>query len=210
MQAFGEYIFGKARGKKNAIIVNWSRGIGWGIIIDGKIYKGTNGFSGEFSHIKVVEDGDLCICGKTGCLETISSGNTLLKYAKQGIKDNVVTQLKSKNQLESKKIRVEDIILAARLGDEFSISILSKVSMEFGKGLSYIIQLLNPRIIVLNGSMSKANQFVLTPIQQSLNKHCIEKINSNSEVVISDLGEKSGILGVAATLYQKIFSDMII
>jgi hypothetical protein len=58
--------------------------------------------------------------------------------------------------------------------------------------------------------LSKANQFVLTPIQQSLNKYCIEKISSNSEVVISELGEKSGLLGVAATLYQKIFSDMII
>ncbi len=82
--------------------------------------------------------------------------------------------------------------------------------MALGKGLSYIIQLLNPEVIVLSGNLSKANQFVLTPIQQSLNKYCIEKISSNSEVVISELDEKSGLLGVAATLYQKIFSDMII
>jgi len=209
MQAFGEYIFGKAKGKNDAIVVNWSRGIGWGIILNGKIYRGNKGFAGEMSHIKMVDNGDLCICGKTGCLETISSANTLLRYANEGIDNNVVTQLQSLVKSKKGILGVEDIISAAKLGDEFSISILSKIGMSFGKGLSYIIQLLSPEIIVLCGSMSKANQFVLSPIQQALNKYCIEKISNNTEVVISELCDNSGLLGVAATLYQKIFSDMI-
>ena len=210
MQAFGEYIFGKAKGKNDAIVINWNWGIGLGMILNGKIYRGTTGFAGELSHIKMVDNGSLCICGKTGCLETIASSHALLKYANKGIQNNVVTQLKGIVELKTEELSVEDIIMAAKLGDEFSISILSKVGMALGKGLSYIIQLLNPEVIVLSGNLSKANQFVLTPIQQSLNKYCIEKISSNSEVVISELDEKSGLLGVAATLYQKIFSDMII
>jgi hypothetical protein len=68
---------------------------------------------------------------------------------------------------------------------------------------------MNPEIIVLSGSLAKANQFVLNPIHQSINKYCLEKISSNSEIVLSDLTEKSGLLGVSATMYQKIFSDMI-
>jgi glucokinase-like ROK family protein len=210
MQAFGEYVFGKAKGKKDAIVINWNWGIGLGMILNGKIYRGTTGFAGELSHIKMVDNGSLCICGKTGCLETIASSHALLKYANKGIKNSVVTQLKGIVELKTEELSVDDIIMAAKLGDEFSISILSKVGMALGKGLSYIIQLLNPEVIVLSGNLSKANQFVLTPIQQSLNKYCIEKISSNSEVVISELDEKSGLLGVAATLYQKIFSDMII
>ena len=210
MQAFGEYIFGKAKGKTDAIVINWNWGIGLGMILNGKIYKGTTGFAGELSHIKMVDNGSLCICGKTGCLETIASANALLRYADNGVNEGVVTQLKNITKIKTEELTVEDIITAAKLGDEFSISILSKVGMALGKGLSYIIQLLNPEVIVLSGNLSKANQFVLTPIQQSLNKYCIEKISSNSEVAISELGEKSGLLGVAATLYQKIFSDMII
>jgi N-acetylglucosamine repressor len=81
--------------------------------------------------------------------------------------------------------------------------------MALGKSLSYIIQLLNPEVIVLSGSVAKANQFVLIPIQQALNKYCIEKISSNSEIIISDLADNAGLMGVTATLYQKIFSDMI-
>ncbi len=205
MQAFGEYIFGKAKGKKDAIVINWNWGIGLGMILDGKLYRGTTGFAGELSHIKMVDDGSLCICGKKGCLETIASSHALLKYANEGIANNVVTQLTNSPE----KLTVEDIISAAKLGDEFSISILSKIGVALGKGISYIIQLLNPEIIVLSGSLAKANQFVSIPIQQSLNKYCIEKISANSEIVISELSEKSGLLGVTATLYQKIFSDMI-
>jgi predicted NBD/HSP70 family sugar kinase len=208
MQAFGEYIFGKAKDKNNAIVINWNWGIGLGMILDGKIYKGTTGFAGEISHIKMVDNGSLCICGKTGCLETIASSHALLKYANEGIENNVTTQLTNNTKDNSEKLTVEDIISAAKLGDEFSISILSKIGMDLGKGLSYIIQLLNPEIIVLSGRLAKANQFILTPIQQSLNKYCIEKISSNSEIVISELSEKSGLLGLTATLYHEIFSDM--
>ncbi|MCF6356655.1 MAG: ROK family transcriptional regulator [Draconibacterium sp.] len=209
MQAFGEYIFGKAKDKHEAIVINWNWGIGLGIIINGKIYKGTSGFAGELSHLKMVDNGRLCICGKTGCLETIASSHALIHYANQGIESNIVTQLRSIVNNGAKELTVEDIISAANLGDEFCISILSKIGMALGKGLSYIIQLLNPEIIVLSGRLAKANQFILIPIQQSLNKYCLQKISSNSEIVISELEEKSGLLGLAATLYQKIFSDMI-
>ena len=208
MQAFGEYIFGKAKDKNNAIVINWNWGIGLGMILNGRIYKGTTGFAGEISHIKMVENGSLCICGKTGCLETIASSHALLKYASEGIENKVATQLTNIIKNNSEKLTVEDIISVAKLGDEFSISILSQIGMALGKGLSYIIQLLNPEIIVLSGRLAKANQFILTPIQQSLNKYCIEKISSNSEIVISELSEKSGLLGLTATLYQKIFSDL--
>lgn len=206
MQAYGEYIFGKAKSCRNAIIVNWSWGIGMGMVLNGELYGGNTGFAGEFSHIQIDEGGDLCICGKRGCLETVASVNTILKLARQGISDKIVSQLTGQFGSRPENLTTDDIIAAARSGDEFSINILNKVGYALGKGLSIVIQLMNPEVIVLGGPVAKANQFVLTPIQQALNKYCLEKILASTAIVTSEIDEQAGLLGCAATLYQQIFS----
>ncbi|WP_372947113.1 ROK family transcriptional regulator [Mariniphaga sp.] len=208
MQAYGEYIFGAAKGHKNAIVVTWSYGVGLGIIIDGKLYNGASGFAGELSHIQLVEDGNLCICGKRGCLETVASAYVLVREAKIGIKENRISQLTGQFTNHPEDLKPEDVISAARAGDEFSIHLLHQVGLALGKGLSVTLQLLNPDIIVLGGPISAANQFVLTSIQQSLNKYCLEQIYSNTKIVVSEIWEQSGLLGVTAMLYQKLFSDL--
>ncbi len=209
MQAYGEYIFGAAREFKNALIVNWSWGIGVGMILDGKLYNGSTGFAGELSHIKVVEDGELCICGKSGCLETIASANVLIRKAVEGINAGKISQLTKKFKNKTDELEAENIIDAAKSGDEFSISLLNQVGLALGKGLSFTIQLLNPNIIVLGGPMSAAKQYVLIPIQQSLNKYCLELIYSNTKIVVSKNWEQSGLLGITAMIFQKIFGDII-
>ena len=207
MQAYGEYVFGAAKGHKNAMVVTWSYGVGLGLIVDGKLYNGAYGFAGELSHIQLVEDGNLCICGKRGCLETVASAYVLVREAKKGIEENKISQLtrQFKNRLD--ELKPEDVINAAKAGDEFSIHLLHQIGLALGKGLSITLQLLNPDIIVLGGPVSVANQFVLTSIQQSLNKYCLEQIYSNTKIVVSDIWEQSGLLGVTAMMYQKIFCD---
>lgn len=207
MQAYGEYVFGKARNCHNAIVVNWSWGVGLGMILNGQLYGGTTGFAGELSHIQLAEEGDLCICGKRGCLETIASANTILKLARQGISEGKVSQLTQQFGSNPGEMTFENVIAAARSGDEFSISILNRIGLSLGKGLSVLIQLMNPEIIVLGGPISKANQYVMTPIQQALNKYCLEKIVSNTTILISEIDEQSGLLGSAAMVYQHLFSD---
>ena len=208
MQAYGEYIFGKAKGHANAVIINWSWGIGMGMILNGKLYNGSTGFAGELSHTKFVDEGDLCICGKRGCLETIGSSNFLVSHAIKGIQENVVSQLTNGFKKCLLELQPEDVINAAKSGDEFAISLLNKIGLALGKGLSFTIQLLNPEIIVLGGVISQANRFVLTPIQQSLNKYCLEQISSKVKIVISENWEQAGLLGVSAMLFQHLFSDM--
>lgn len=208
MQAYGEYIFGKAKGHANAVIINWSWGIGMGMILNGKLYNGSTGFAGELSHTKFVDEGDLCICGKRGCLETIGSSNFLVSHAIKGIQENIVSQLTNSFKNSLSELQPEDVINAAKSGDEFAISLLNKIGLALGKGLSFTIQLLNPEIIVLGGVISQANRFVLTPIQQSLNKYCLEQISSKVKIVISENWEQAGLLGVSAMLFQHLFSDM--
>lgn len=208
MHAYGEYCFGAAKGYENAIIIHWSWGLGLGIFVNGKLYSGNNGFAGEFSHIPIVENGDLCICGKRGCLETVASSNTILKRIKQGISEGEISSVITKFQDSPESVSPEDIIAAARLGDEFCILILNEIGIGMGKGLSYIIQLLNPEVIVLSGPISKANQYILSPIQQSLNRFCLEKISGNTSILISDQGDFSALLGTSEMVLQQIFAEL--
>lgn len=208
MHAYGEYFFGVARGYKDAVIIHWSWGLGLGLFLNGKLYSGNNGFAGEFSHIPMVENGDICICGKRGCLETIASSNTILKRLKEGISRKQISSLVDLFKDQPDKVTPEDVIKAARLGDEFSISILNEIGKAMGKGLSYIIQLLNPEVIVLSGPISKGNQYVLSPIQQSLNRLCLDKISSNTTILVSDKGDMSALLGTSEMVLQKVFNEL--
>ncbi|MBC8003845.1 MAG: ROK family protein [Verrucomicrobia bacterium] len=208
MHAYGEFHFGSAKGYKDVIYVHWSWGLGLGIFVNGQLYSGNKGFAGELSHIPMVENGDLCICGKRGCLETLASSNTIMNRVRQGFKDNEISALLNQFRDQPQKITPEDVIDFAKQGDEFCISILNEIGKSMGKGLSYIIQLINPEAIVLSGPVSKARQYVLSPIQQSLNRLCLEKISKDTAVVVSDLGDQSALLGTSEIVFQKVFSEM--
>jgi len=207
MQAFGEFVFGKAQNTVNSVVLNWSWGLGVGMILNGQLYSGSRGFAGEFSHIRLEDEGELCICGKRGCIETMASANKLLNLAKSGVKNGTISQLTRIFKNNPDEMQTEDVINAARGGDEFAISILNQVGSALGKGLSILIQLLNPELIVLSGPISQANQYIMTPIQQSLNQYCLENICSNVRLEISEIDEHSGLLGIAAMLFQKVFGD---
>src|SRR5665648_183662 len=208
MHAYGEFHFGAAKEYNNAIIIHWSWGLGLGIFINGQLYSGNNGFAGEFSHIPMIENGDLCICGKRGCLETIASSNAVMRHIKQGFAEDAISSLINKFKDDPEKVTPEDVIIFARQGDEFCISILNGLGKAMGKGLSYIIQLLNPEIIVLSGPLSKAKQYVLSPIQQSLNLLCLEKISGNTKIIVSDMGDQSALLGTSEMVFQKVFTEL--
>lgn len=208
MHAYGEFHFGAAKEYRDAIIIHWSWGLGLGIFVNGQLYSGNNGFAGEFSHIPMIENGDLCICGKRGCLETIASSNTIMKRVAQGFEENEISSLINKFKDRPDQVTPEDVISSARQGDEFCILILNEVGKAMGRGLSYIIQLLNPQVIVLSGPISKARQYVLSPVQQSLNRLCLEKISGNTIIIVSDLGDQSALLGTSEMVFQKVFTEM--
>lgn len=208
MHAFGEFHFGEAKDYKDAIFIHWSWGLGLGIFMNGQLCSGNKGFAGELSHIPMVENGELCICGKRGCLETIACSNTIMRMVRQGFADQVISSLINDFKDHPDKVTPEDVINSARQGDEFCISMLNEIGLAMGKGLSYIIQLLNPEVIVLSGPLSRARQYVLSPIQQSLNRLCLEKISGSTSIIVSDLGDQSALLGTSEMVLQKIFTEM--
>jgi predicted NBD/HSP70 family sugar kinase len=207
MQALGEFVFGKAKNTENTLVVNWSWGLGLGMILNGEIYRGSNGCSGEFSHIRITENGSLCECGKRGCLQTIAGARYLLNKAREEVQKGTISQLTSRFESRTQEMTPADIIACAKKGDELSIALLTKISTNLGWGLSILIQLYNPELIVLNGPLAKGGQYVLIPIQQSLNQYCLTNISEHVRIEISDMGESSGLQGVAVMVFQKLFRD---
>jgi len=197
--SMAEFTHGMAKGKKNVLVLLMDWGVGLGIIMDGKLRRGNCGFSGELGHIPFVENGVLCYCGKHGCLETVASGNALSEMAKEGIlsgKNSMLNQL-TKEELE--RIEPAVIIKAANKGDQYAIQLLSNVGTYMGKGISMLIQLFNPELIVLSGKIAEAKQYITLPMQQAINMYCMTQIREKTTIASSELGENSRLLGYTAS-----------
>ena len=203
-RAFAELRFGLAHGRKNILAIHLDWGIGLGIIVNGKLYKGRDGFAGEFGHLPMVDNGILCKCGKQGCLETIASGTAIARIAKEGMETGRSTFLGELSDHDQENNEIRKVVQAATMGDQYSISILANVGHWLGKGLAYLIQIFNPELIILGGRMSEANQFILPPIQQSIQIFCNPELGNEIEIKVSELGSKAGIQGVAALFLEHV------
>ncbi|MES2457007.1 MAG: ROK family transcriptional regulator [Bacteroidota bacterium] len=195
--SMAEFTHGMAKGKQNALILLMDWGVGLGIIMDGKLRQGACGFSGELGHIPFVENGDLCYCGKHGCLETIASGNALSKMAKEGILSGKNSMLNKLSNEELERIEPAVIIEAANKGDQYAIQLLSNIGTYMGKGIAVLIQLFNPELIILSGKIAEAKQYITLPMQQAINTYCMTQIREKTTIVSSELGENSRLLGYA-------------
>ncbi|MCC7524102.1 MAG: ROK family protein [Chitinophagaceae bacterium] len=204
--ALAELRFGAARNRKNAMVINVGWGVGLGIILEGSLFRGDNGFAGEFSHIPLFDNGKLCSCGKSGCLETETSLFVMIEKAKQGIKEGKVTVLRGMLSGEETDLErdAEAVIQSAGKGDRFAIALLSEAGYNIGRGIAILIHLLNPGIVVLSGRGALAGKIWQAPIQQALNEHCIPRLAVNTGISISTLGYNAELIGSAALVMEQL------
>jgi glucokinase-like ROK family protein len=203
MMASGEKAFGKAKGKKDVLCLNLSNGIGLGIILNGQLYTGKNGFAGEFGHILIDPDGDLCYCGKIGCLETLVSGTTLVKKIREAV-DKGQPSLLSQYKDEGKRIDLRAVVKAILEGDQFAIDQLNKMSEYLGKGLVTLIHLLNPEMIIFGGRLAQTGKYIVDPVNMVLNKYAMDRISSETEVVCSDLLDDAALMGTLSNVMKDV------
>ena len=199
--ALAEQKFGIAKNHKDVMVINLGWGIGLGMIINGEIYRGHNGFAGEFSHIPLSEDGALCTCGKRGCLEAEASMLVVAEKAVKGIKKGHISSLKHTDKDQSKLVG-NAIMEAANNGDQFAIELLSDAGYKIGKALAILIHIMNPESIVLSGRGAIVGKILLAPMQQALNKYCIPRLVSSTELLISDLGFNAELIGTAVLVME--------
>jgi N-acetylglucosamine repressor len=205
VMALGEQAFGLAQGKQNVLCLNIGSGIGLGMILNGQLYKGNSGFSGEFGHIQVDPDGQLCYCGKIGCLETLASGTTMIKRARKEIGDGAASVIRTMVGSDLNRITIETVLQAAQRGDQFAIGLLASIGEHLGRGIAVLIHLFNPELIIIGGELTKAENYIVDPIQQNLNKYTIAKIRRDAQIITSDLGQKAGLMGTVAMVMNKVF-----
>jgi predicted NBD/HSP70 family sugar kinase/predicted transcriptional regulator len=203
--ALGEFHVGEIKTEKNVLFVNVDYGVGLGILIDGKIYYGKSGFSGEFGHIPIFENELICHCGKKGCLETEASGSALLRLLHEKIRNGSTTSLlkKHKNPID---ITLNEIIQAAQNEDTLSIELLAEVGEKLGRGLAMLINIFNPELIILGGTLSETDDYLRLPVKSAINKYSLSLVNTDTRLKTSKLGEKAGYLGACFIARNKTLS----
>ena len=207
--ALAELSFGAAYHKKSAMVINLGWGIGLGLILNGELFRGGNGFAGEFSHLPLFSNNKLCSCGKSGCLETEASLLVVVERAKEGIAAGRVTMLNQHQLADNLDQASQAVISAAGKGDKFAVELLSESGYNIGRGVAILIHLLNPETIVLGGRGAAAGKIWQTAIQQALNEHCIPRLAAGTEIQISSLGYDAELIGASALVmdnYEKEIS----
>jgi glucokinase-like ROK family protein len=203
--ALAEGRVGAAKGARSYVWVYVGHGIGAGIVIDGQLFSGTKGFSGEIGHCPIVDDGPLCSCGLRGCLETLASGKAIERLAAEAAQGSEPTSLAR----HGGPLDAAAVLEAARAGDAVSQRILRGVGQQLGVGLSYLISVLDPELLVLGGRVMDAADYVLEGARESVARHTLKA--SKVEIVRSTLGERAGLMGsVLSAMDQAVRSYRIV
>lgn len=200
--ALAELRFGAARNKRNAMVINAGWGVGLGLVLNGELFRGTNGFAGEFSHIPLFNNNKLCSCGKSGCLETETSLLVVIEKLRNALQSGRPSFIKDL-PAEDFEQEWQMIVEAATKGDKLVIELLSEAGYNIGRGAAILIHLLNPETIIISGRGSLVGKIWLAPLQQALNEHCIPQLGAYTEVHISELGYHAELIGAASLVMEQ-------
>jgi len=193
--AYGEYKVGAGRGSRNMFYMMIGNGIGGAIILDGKLWTGASGFAGEVGHITIDTEGLPCVCGNTGCLETLASAPSIVRRARERLNRDSTSSL-SRLAL-NKNFTAEDMAHEAREGDDFAAMMIERTGKYIGTGVASVINLLNIERIVLGGGVMDAGPLILNPIIQEVKRRAFQPCFEATQIVISTLGLDAAPIGVA-------------
>ena len=206
---YGEYIKGCVNGEKNVLYVNVSWGLGLGIIVGGQLYYGKSGFSGEFGHIPAFGNEILCHCGKKGCLETEASGLALHRKFLEKLHSGHSSLLTQKSGYNpNAPISLNDIIEVALQEDMLAIELIEEIGNSLGKHIAGLINLFNPELVVIGGTLAYAGDYLMLPLRSAIRKYSLNLVSKDSTIKVSKLGEKAGLLG-ASLLARSKFIGLI-
>ncbi|MUK90217.1 ROK family protein [Ornithinibacillus sp. L9] len=183
--ALGESWFGNHGSLNSMLAVNLGSGVGAGVVINGKLYHGAQDIAGEVGHMTIDMHGEVCECGNRGCLQTFATGSAIAEQA--GVDSG------------------EEVFRLANEGNEKYATILKETGAVIGVGLTNLIHIINPQVIVLGGGVAKSQKYILPSIQQTIEERGLTKAAKETKVVISNLGDDATLLGAVALLLVELF-----
>lgn len=200
---WGEYAQGNIGEEENVIFLNYDWGVSIGIIINGKLYYGKSGFSGEFGHSPLFDNKILCYCGKEGCLETEVSGWSLSKQFEAEIAKGRQSLIK----LAPSHQNYKDILNGALIQeDSLCLDLITSQCDKMGKYLAMLLNLFNPGTLIIGGDFAQLNDFVLLPIQASIRKHSVSLVTRDVTIKLSDAGPDSAVIGACYVVKEKLLA----
>lgn len=216
-RTYGEYTKGCVRerneGKRgkqatnkvgNMLYLNVSWGIGLGMVIDGKIHMGQSGFAGEFGHIPAFENELLCQCGKRGCLETEVSGRALHREVTERIQ-RAEASILAERVHHGQELSMDDIVEGIQQEDSLCLDVLSRMGRKLGKQISSLINIFNPELVVIGGSLSHVGEYLTQQIRTEVARYSPRLVNKDASIITSALGDKAGVLGACMLARSRRF-----
>ena len=192
---FGEYLYDdEARHEDNMLFINLSWGLGMGMILDGRLYYGKSGFSGEIGHFPLLDNDMICRCGKIGCLETGVSGSALYRIIIDELEAGKASCLAAQFN-SGKDITLDDILNAIKEEDVLSIDAIGRVGEALGRGIAGLINIFNPGLVVVGGRLIVGGDYLMFPIKTAVKKQSLNKVSSDTVIRFSKLGRKAAGIG---------------
>ena len=197
--AIGEMTYGAARGMKDFIVITLGTGVGSGVVVNGQLVYGHDGFAGELGHVIVRRhNGRLCGCGRAGCLEAYSSATGMARTAREYLemKPNVSTKLRD---IPAEDITSKDVFDAAMAGDEMAKDIFKFTGEILGEAFADFVAFSSPEAIILFGGLAKAGNLIMDPIRENMEKNMLPIYQGKIKLMFSDLKESdAAVLGASA------------
>ncbi len=195
--ALGECVCGAAKGTQSAVLVTLGTGVGGGVIMDGKLFEGGVGAI-ELGHIQLVDEGELCTCGRKGCFESYASATALIRMAKQSAKQNPDSLLYANWQANNAQMNGRIPFDAAQSGDETAKKVVEQYINYLGKGITDLVNIFRPEVVLLSGGICAQGEVLTVPLQTYVQAHTFaSKQLPAPQIKIATLGNDAGIVGAA-------------
>ena len=191
---YGEYMSFSSDSDPDMLFVNLSWGLGMGMILDGKLYYGKSGFSGEFGHTPMLDNNIICRCGKIGCLETGASGSALTKWILNRLKEGRRSSLYNLYK-ENGDITLQNVLDAVEDEDVLAIEGIGAIGETLGRGIAGLINIFNPGLVVIGGRLIVGRDYLMLPIRTAINKYSLSKVSADTRIRFSRLGRSAGAIG---------------
>jgi len=201
--ALGELLFGAAKGMKNFVVITLGTGLGSGIVVDGKLVVGHDGFAGEFGHVVAKANGRQCGCGKKGCLETYASATGLRRTAFKMIADS--NQPSMLRNVTYDKLTAKMITEAAKTGDPLARAAFEYTGLILGTRLADLVAILNPEAIFFFGGLANAGELLMDPVRRYMKDYMFPVFKGKVKLLLSGLQDKNAaVLGAAALIWEEL------
>ncbi len=201
--ALGELLFGAAKGMKNFVVITLGTGLGSGIVVDGKLVVGHDGFAGEFGHVVAKANGRQCGCGKKGCLETYASATGLRRTAFKMIADS--NQPSMLRNVTYDKLTAKMITEAAKTGDPLARAAFEYTGLILGTRLADLVAILNPEAIFFFGGLANAGELLMDPVRRYMEDYMFPVFKGKVKLLLSGLQDKNAaVLGAAALIWEEL------